>query len=189
MALQDRREQLTATEFWEQIESWPQEKRFELINGEVIEMPPPGWKHSAVATELAYLLKHFVREQKLGAVMVEAGYTFAAAMVRVPDVSFIAAERKPKERPHDAVFVPDLAVEIISPSETPSLISEKTVLYLRSGVKLVWNIYLDTQRVEVWQADEAGRFFMQPLGADDTLDGGDVLPGFAVRVPALYEET
>jgi len=80
-------------------------------------------------------------------------------------------------------FAPDLVVEIISPSQSRKEATEKAQTWLASGARLVWNIWIDEQRVEVWQVDEP----MDTLSVQDRLDGLEVVPGFSMPVADLFE--
>lgn len=104
----------------------------------------------------------------------------------VPDVAFIESSRIPKG---DFVFypiAPDLAVEVISASETNPKIRQKTRRYLEAGTQIVWNVYPEDQTVDVVTQGEVGTLFTKTLSADDDIDGGTVLPGFKAKVAEFF---
>ncbi len=105
--------------------------------------------------------------------------------VRCPDVSFTLKERLPEGEPSDhfAPFAPDLAVEVVSPSEDYADLLRKVGEYFASGSKQVWLLFPNTRTVKVFTAP----FEMQTLQAHDELTGGDLLPNFRVRVGELFE--
>ncbi len=164
-------------------------KRAELWRGEVREYMPAGPKHGKVAARLtvrigAYLLN--TREGELFAA--ETGFilrTPAGESVLAPDVAFIRKERLP-EGEFPAGFcpiVPDLVVEVVSPSDSYADVREKVSEWLAGGVPLVWVVDPQRRVVEVWQAEGQVR----TLSENDTLTGKPVLRGFQVQVAELFE--
>jgi Uma2 family endonuclease len=141
-----------------------------------------------IAAALVEYLGAFVRQHALGYVFgADAGYDIAPGYTPVPDVSFISRARSP-QFPQGNATVPDLVVEVISPSETPRAITTKTERYLQAGVQQVWNIYPPERVIEIWQIAADGSYRMQPLTDAQPLTGGDLLPGFAVPVRDLFPE-
>ncbi len=173
---------LTADEFWEQYAA--QDLRYELVEGIPIEMPPPAFDHSATQSYLVARLLGYVEEHSLGRVLVECDFRLSETVVRRPDVAFVARERLPLiTDPHRFVPIPpDLAVEVISPSETALLILEKVTDYLRFGVRLVWLVYPQTRQVVIHRPDGSAHTY----GPDDALDGGDVLPGLTLPLARIF---
>ncbi|MFN8473462.1 MAG: Uma2 family endonuclease [Anaerolineae bacterium] len=162
--------------------------RYELSRGELIEMAPPGGEHGSIAGRLAYLLGAVVYPQRLGAVIIETGYVLSRDpdIVRSPDVSFLARVRIP-ESGITRTFIdggPDLAVEIVSPGDTAAEVADKVRDYLTYGVRLVWVVEPKTQTVTVYRPDGTARLLQ--AAADHTLDGEDVIPGFATLVEELF---
>ena len=104
--------------------------------------------------------------------------------VREPDIAFISAERLSLDAdvPGYLELVPDLVVEVASPSDSRREINEKASMWLEYGVQLVWVPFPDTRTVDVYCADSA----TVTLNEDDTLDGSDVLPGFTCRVSEIF---
>lgn len=181
----------TAEEFWELL-GQPEYagRRVELVEGEIREMAPAGGEHGEVAIGIGSLIWSHVQQNRLGRVTAaETGYVLyknpdpgGRDTVRAPDVGFVSLERAPQ--PFSEKFVPlapDLAVEVISPNDGAEAVEEKVLDYLRYGVRQVWLIYPSSKTVVVQTPAEIRR-----LAAADTLDGGDVLPGFSVRVGEIF---
>ena len=151
-------------------------QKYELVDGE-IRVSPAGDRHSLVAVQLAALLVAFVKPRRLGYVFgADAGFRLPSGNVRSPDASFVASGRFPEDKvPEDfGSVVPDLAVEVISPSDRPRYVLDKVGEYLEAGVRLVWVIDPRQERAVVYRSISDVR----ELGRDDSLDGEDVIPGF-----------
>lgn len=173
---------MTVQEF-EQFANAPEnvDRRFELINGEIVEKLP-NVIHAAIIGLLATILNNFQAGRRLGWVLVEARYELPhdEHNSKIPDLSFIA--NPDLEMMEGAIpFMPDLAVEVQSPGQGPKLMGEKAAYYLANGSRLVWLIYPDKRLIEVLTPDD--RVF---LTEEDTLGGGDVLPGFSVVVRDIF---
>ena len=161
--------------------------RDELIRGVVCtrEPGPPGFTHGTVDARIGYLLVAFVTPRQLGLVMHNVGFVFERNPDTVcgPDVSFMAASRLPllggRSYPDGA---PDLAVEILSPSNTRKDTAEHVALYLSSGSRLVWVVDPKRRTITVHRPDHEPAV----LGVDDTLTGEDVVPGFECRVADVF---
>lgn len=188
MAVQEKR--YTVEEFWEYVSRLENvDQRFELIDGEIVEVPPPSKRNSMIAADLLTFINNHVHQFDLGRVLgADGGFTLLYGNVRMPDVSFVAKHRLDEMEHTEGVFAPDLAVEVISPSETPRSITAKTALYLNSGSRMVWNVYPDDSVIEVWQKGDGAKLEMQAFGVNDMLDGSDVLPGFSLKVSAIFAE-
>jgi Uma2 family endonuclease len=177
---------MTAEELWTMPEV--PGKRFELINGEVVEVPGAGGLHSLIAALLYELIRDVVRKQQLGWVFPDgAGFIIKRDpdIGRIPDVAFITGERMPGGRVPEGFVeaAPDLAVEAVSPNDNANEVREKVREYLEAGVRLVWVLWPRFRSVSVYSADGS----YGELGAHDELDGGKVLPGFRVKVEKLFE--
>lgn len=172
------------------------DKHLELIEGIIYEMPPAGWLHGDVTSELGAEIRAHVKAHKLGRVTAaETGFVLAKNVVPggrdtvlAPDVGFIAAPRIPQEIPEKYVpFAPDLAVEVVSPGNSDEDINLKVELYLRYGTRLVWVVYPKQQKIHVFRPSESGsKGSFEFLGIDDTLTGDDVLPGFKLPLRDLF---
>lgn len=174
---------LTAEEFWLLPEG---EGKRELVQGEVVEWMPVGGLHSEVAAELITLLRNWARPIKAGFVGGEAGYIVRRNPdgVRAADVSFVRRERIPESGIPENFWnlAPDLAVEVVSPSESADEVWEKVSDYLAAGTPVVWVIYPRSKHVVVYTPDGIGR----TLKAEDSLEHPSVLPGFSCKVGDLF---
>ncbi|WP_293336646.1 Uma2 family endonuclease [Microcoleus sp. CAWBG58] len=163
--------------------------RYELVNGELIDMGNSGAKHGYVCSILMILLGGYVRLQKLGAMFDSStAFKMKSGNKRSPDVSFMAKERLQGLDDLPDGFLegaPDLAVEILSPSNTVEEIHNKLVEYFDNGSRLVWVIHPKEQYVLVYRsAQEPDRL----LKSADSLDGEDIVPGFTLAVAELFQK-
>ncbi|HXT16458.1 MAG TPA: Uma2 family endonuclease [Gemmatimonadaceae bacterium] len=165
----------------------PDDMQAELVRGELRLIPLPGFRHGALATRVARLLDAFVEPNRLGTVTVGSGYVLAALprTVRGPDIAFVSASRLPPDMEAERIarFRPDLAIEILSPSEPASRLDEKLADYRAAGIPLAWVVDGSSRTVTVVTLRGAPR----TLHHDDVLDGGTILPGFSCRVGDLFE--
>jgi Uma2 family endonuclease len=157
----------------------------ELVDGVLVEKPM-GWKEGALALWLSYHLQDYLNENDLGQIAgADAPHRLAARLVRLPDIAFILWERLPEddeEIPAIPDLAPDLAVEVISPSNTAKEMARKRREYFKAGTSLVWQVYPKTKTVEVYTSPPKFR----TLEIDDTLDGGTLLPGFRLPLRTLF---
>ncbi len=188
MAIQERL--YTAVEFWQIAKSGMlrEDKLYELAEEVLVKRNLPSRRNAWIGAQIVFHLNMFVKAHNLGYVLgADGGYTLSPGTVRVPDVSFVSKARQPDLGVVEDIFAPDLAVEVISPSEPPVSIHDKTALYLSAGARLVWNVYPEDTVIEVWEQGEQGALAMRRYGADDTLDGGAVLTGFTLKVGDVFE--
>ena len=163
-------------------------KRYELINGEIVEVGTANRKHTILGTWLLGTLFVYLSTNKIGGQMggPDGTYRLDAANTRVPDISYLmpaSAARIPAGSVY-CPFAPDLAVEIKSPSNTPGEMRKLARLYIRSGSKLVWTISYEDKIAHVYRP---GQLAVE-LDEDDELDGDDVLPGFTVKLADLFAQ-
>lgn len=175
--------------------------RLELVRGEVRSVTPAGGWHATVGDNLYGPLREFVRARRLGRCFFDgAGYLLPLPpelqrrsrdgtprdTVRSPDVSFVRADRVPRGGfgPGWIPLAPDFAVEVLSPSETASDTEEKLADYRAAGTPLLWVVDPAKRMVTIYAADTPTRWMRE----GETLDGGDVLPGFTLAVEALFED-
>jgi len=157
----------------------------ELVDGALVEKTM-GYYESALAMLIGRLLGEFVERHALGIVLGEAGtLKVLPDQVRIPDVSVICWERFPGRRlpaePIPAV-APDLAVEVLSEGNTPGEMRRKLEDYFRAGVRLVWYLDPKARTMEVYTGPER----CVVVREDGALDGGDVLPGFQLKLAELF---
>jgi len=162
--------------------------RAELVQGEVIEMAPEGNESSAVGLMIGHLLMVHVLPRKAGVLSgAQGGFVLARNpdVVRAPDVAFVARARLPDGQvPRGFLeLAPDLAVEVVSPSDRSADIEAKVADYLQAGTKLVWVVFPDRRRVRVQTTLAEARW----LSAGDTLTGDPVLPGFSCAVSEIFD--
>jgi Uma2 family endonuclease len=161
--------------------------RYELVKGELRRMPPPGDEHGWVGMNLAGPLHSFVNRNKLGVVyMAETGFKLASDpdTVRAPDIAFVRLERVQQTgrlRGYRSGS-PDLAVEVISPSDTPREVEEKVLEWLNGGAQAVWVVNPKLRSVTVYRSLTD----VVTLTETDILDGGDVVPGFNISVAEIF---
>lgn len=162
-------------------------RRYELLDGELKEMTPPGGEHGGVEANLTYLLNAHVRERGLGRVLSGDPGVFLRRnpdRVRAPDVCFIAAGRLPGDKPPAGYLeiVPDLIIEIISPNDKASDVQQKIEEWLAAGAKLVWALYPATHSIVAYRSLTDIRVYTEA----DTIDGSPVLPDFTCKVAELF---
>jgi Uma2 family endonuclease len=159
----------------------------ELVDGVLVEKAM-GFRESLLAAALIIILGNFVRPRNLGLVTAPDGMVrLAAGLVRIPDVAFISWDRLPNRRvPTTPIpaLAPNLAVEVLSAGNTSREMARKCREYFAAGVQLVWLVDPETRTVVVHTAPEDFTL----LHAEDTLEGGMVLPGFALSVQAFFAE-
>ena len=160
----------------------------ELVRGELRVTPPAGGPHGVAGANLVFLLTVHVREHGLGRVFGDGiGYELVRLprTVRVPDASFVRTERLPQDGigPGLLKLAPDLAIEVLSPSETASELEEKLDDYLVSGTPLIWVIDPVRCTVMIVSGDAPVRW----LREGDMLDGGNVVPGFTCAVTEIFD--
>jgi len=169
---------LTAEDF---LKLAPQEgKRFELDEGELIELTFPSFRHNEIVGNIYSALRSFLEEHPCGMVFPsDSGFKLSAGTVRGPDVSFLRAERGGKLDLDSNFFpgAPDLAVEVASASDTATGLQRKVVQYLRAGADTVWIVYPDTQELHVFRQDGSAL----RLTAEDDVTS-ELLPGFSAKV-------
>ncbi len=163
-------------------------KRYELVRGELIEMPPPGIMHTVVTDRIGRRLGNFVEEHGLGFISgPEAAAYFEREpdTVRAADYALISRERIPDPLPDRGyVFgvVPDLVVEVISPDHRETAVANRVRMWLDAGVRLVLVAYIATQEVVAHLDDGTTHRF----GMGDTLTCEPLLPGFACPVADIF---
>jgi Uma2 family endonuclease len=161
--------------------------RYELVKGELKKMAPAGNEHGSLAALFTGLLITHVRAQKLGKVYAaETGFKLSSDpdTVRAPDVAFISQKRLDEVGPVQGYWpgAPDLAVEVVSPNDLYAEVSEKVAEWLHAGSKMVVVVNPRTKQVLVHVPGD-----VNVLEGDDTLDGGEVVPGWQLPIKELFE--
>ena len=171
----------------EEFERLPDDEwRCELVRGVVVREPPAGFEHGRLANKILYLLTAFVEKHGLGEVVAsETGFVLfeEPPTVRAPDAAFVAEGRVPSPAPPGfGRLAPDLAVEVVSPSNTVADIHAKVMDYLDAGSRLVWVVDPATRSVTVYRSLKEIRL----LAEDEELDGSDVLPGLRIHLSEIF---
>lgn len=174
---------ITAEEF-ARMPDPPDGSKQELVRGEVVTMPPPKGRHGFVQLNVGVILAGFVKSNRLGWTVTESGTVLERDpdTVRGPDVSFYSVARHPHPPGEWFDIPPDLAVEVLSPSDRRGPVRGKIREYLANGVRLVWLVDPDAETVTVY----AGTLRGVEFDSTDTLDAPDVLPGFTCRVADFF---
>jgi Uma2 family endonuclease len=159
--------------------------RYELVRGELRQMSPAGHQHGRIAINITIPLGQYVRANHLGAVYAaETGFRLAPDHVRAPDVAFIRQERLEENGDREGFWpgAPDLAVEVISPSDTYTEVEEKIFDWLEAGTRMVIVVNPRQRLVTVYRALDD----IVILTENDQLDGGEVVPGWTMPVHEVF---
>lgn len=163
--------------------------RYELLRGTLVAEPVPGRIHGRTVARISYLLSSFVNAKRLGVVYTgDTGFVLARQpdTVRGPDVAFLSNERE-RETKDARPYVPgapDLAIEVVSPSDRTREILGKVSDYLAALSRIVWVVNPAREDVSVFRSPFAPRI----LAGADPLDGENVLPGFSVTIAEIFED-
>lgn len=156
MAVQVQAKLYTADELLEIADRSGIDVQYELVRGELVEMPPATSKHSIIGAEMVRLIANHVRPNRLGYLTgADGGYILFTDpdTMRAPDVGFVARARGPIPQKYFP-GTPDLAVEVVLPGDTASQMRDKALDDLRAGTHLVWVIYPDSKTVDVYHRAE-----------------------------------
>jgi Uma2 family endonuclease len=160
--------------------------RYELLEGELVEMTPAGGKHGACCAALCSALRQYVKQHGAGHVASNDTGVFTEKdpdTVLAPDLAYWSRDRLP-EMPEGFVEIPpDLAVEVVSPGDSQSYVHRKVLHYLDHSVSLVWVVDPKTRTLTVYRS----RHDASILGEAEEITGGDVLPGFSCRIAEFFE--
>ena len=162
--------------------------RGELIRGELCQTMPVGHEHGKIVVNLTVLLGTYIKSRNLGELTAsDAGVWLERDpdTVREPDIAYFSAEKMPPgvRVTGYAEVVPDLVVEVASPSDSLREVNDKALMWLSYGVSLVWVVNPDSRRVDVYRPGRAA----STLTENDTLDGLDALPGFTCAVSDVFD--
>jgi Uma2 family endonuclease len=176
---------LTLAEF----EQLPEQEgvRYELDEGELVAMTFPVPEHNRVIKRIFVLLNEWLRGHPVGEIFFpDTGFVLSRepATLRGPDLSFLCQDRLGRMDPKQNIEgAPELAIEVVSPSDSAQALNKKVDQYLRSGARSVWVVYPDIRQVHVHTA-----LGVRKLAAEEILDQPDLLPGFSAPVRTLFEE-
>jgi len=161
-------------------------ERYELINGEIVEMAPVGYPHSKTTIRLIRILGDYVEAGNYGEISTELG-TFDQDNDKnlfAPDVAFYRAERFPEPEGFLNIL-PDWVIEVVSPSDAhnkAARIDAKIKQYQAARIPLLWYIYPNRREIDVYRPDTP----MQTYKVGDTISAADVLPGFSIEVKTIF---
>ena len=161
--------------------------RYELIKGELIRMAPAGFHNGEVAMNIGATLHEHVKRKKLGRVYAaETGFILSRGpdTVRAPDAAFIRRERVEKVGKQKGYWIgpPDLAIEVVSAGDTVSEVEEKVEEWIVAGTSLVWVVSPKLHTITVYRSLTD----ILTLTEKDVLDGGEVVPGFQIKVSEIF---
>ncbi len=155
----------------------------EYIKGELIPMPPTSVEHGYISANLSSLLHVYVRENQLGRVIISDTGFRVGEQVLIPDIAFLANARIPDNLSKLSPIPPDLAVEVVSPTDVLYRVEEKVFAYLEAGTQLVWVLKPRSKTVTVYRSE----MDITLLTRNDTLTGESVIEGFSCQVAELFE--
>ena len=163
--------------------------RYELVKGELHMMSPSGWKHGQTVGILHTLLGGHIRKNRLGEIFgAETGFRLAENpdTVRAPDIAFIAKKNLPEHEPQEGFWpgAPDLAIEVLSPSDRAGQVAEKIQAWLDAGVTQVWIVDPRLKTIAVYRSTSSAVL----VAADQQLDLGDILSGFVLDMSEVFED-
>lgn len=159
------------------------DRLFELIDGEFVEKMPTSFLSSYLAGLILTYLNLYLFQHPIGrAVGADGTFRMTNGDILIPDVAFISHQRMPALPERIALTPPDLAVEVMSPTDKVKDLRLKAQRYLDNGTRLVWLVFPHTQTVEVYDGDDD----VLTLSTADTLSGGSVLPNFTLPVAQIF---
>jgi Uma2 family endonuclease len=165
---------------------FPDTSHYELVEGNLREMAPTGDFHGVYTSNISIEIGWFVRQNKLGETFAaETGFLIRRNpdTVKAPDFAFISHERLTFPRGTGFVpAVPDLVLETRSPSDRPAAVATKIQEWLEAGVRLAIDLDPAKRTLTVYQPGETPKM----LSETDTLEGGEVLPGFTLPLSRLF---
>jgi Uma2 family endonuclease len=159
------------------------EKSYEIVAGHPEEKEMPGARHGAISTRLIIRLGGFVESNNLGVVFTETNFKIGENE-RIPDIAFVTADRIPQEGIPESGWQspPDLAIEVISPSDLQEKVSDKVLEYLAGGVRQVWLVSPKHRSISIFRSQTDVQIF----SADMNLVSEDILPGFRCSLNELF---
>ena len=159
------------------------DRRFDMIEGELYEMSPAGARHGRIAARLIRYLDEYIEANTLGDVYTsETGFRVTDDTVIAPDAAFVAAGRLEEMPVSFPTLAPDLAVEVVSPSDTVAYVRRKIRTFLQAGTRSVWVVYPQEQAIEIHHTDTP----IETFHLQDTLRDEAVLPGFALLLTSVF---
>ena len=156
---------------------------YEYVKGELIPMPGTSLEHGSIGANVFRYLDRCVYEKQIGKVYFsETGFQVGERVLK-PDIAFLSNGRIPEDRRKASPVPPDLAVEVVSPSDALDGVEEKAFAYLKAGTQMVWVLKPISRTVTVYRS----RTDIKLLTCNDTLTGEDVVEGFSCQVAQFFE--
>ena len=156
---------------------------YEYVKGELVPMPPTSGEHGRISVNLILPLGLYVRENRLGDIYVsETGFR-VGERVLAPDIAFLSTDHIPDDLSKVFPIPPDLAIEVVSPTDVLLRVEEKAFAYLEAGTQLVWVLKPRSKTVTVYRSETE----ITTLTRNDTLTGENVIAGFSCQVATLFE--
>ena len=156
---------------------------YEYVKGELVPMSPPSREHGEISVNIIRYLDAHVYQNKLGRLYTAETTFQVGERVMKPDVAFVSTAQLTGDKTKGFPIPPELAVEVVSPSDVQSRVAEKAFAYLNAGTRLVWVLEPVTKTVTVYRSETD----IEILTRDDTLTGDNVIPGFTCPVAHLFE--
>lgn len=156
---------------------------YEYANGELVPMPPPSREHGEISVNVIHYLYSYVYQNKLGRLYTAETTFQVGERTAKPDVAFVTTAQLTGDKTKGFSIPPDLAIEVVSPSDVQSRVAEKALAYLNAGTRLVWVLEPVTRTVTVYRSE----IDIETLTREATLTGEDVAPGFTCPVAHLFE--
>jgi len=170
----------------EQFDNYPfeEDKRYELDEGELIEMTRPAYRHNRVVAKLTGEMGNFLENNPIGEALIsENVYALSANTRRSPDVAIILGDRYEELKDAKVIpIIPEIAVEVLSPSETNGMITRRLKQYFGAGVKEVWLVDPEVREVDIWTGPSQPE---RGLTANDVLTSS-LLPGFELSLAKIF---
>ena len=159
-------------------------RKYELVDGEIV-VSPAGMLHAEIVINIVHIIATYLDENRIGKVYGDnMGLIFPNGNLRSPDVSFIRMEKLPEGKSPVTFgeMVPDLAVEVLSPSDSPRHVAQKIGEFLEYGAALVWLVDPQARTVTVYRSLSQ----TQQFTAGDTISAEPVLPGFGCVISRFF---
>ena len=156
---------------------------YEYVKGELVPMAPPSREHGEISVNVIRYLDAHVYQNKLGRLYTAETTFRVGEHIMKPDVAFVSSAQLTGDKTNGFPIPPDLAVEVVSPSDVQSRVAEKALAYLNAGTRLVWVLEPVSQTVTIYRSGTD----IEMLTRDDTLTGEDVVSGFSCPIAHLFE--